>query len=507
MIDYVISIYSYGIPLKNSINKENIISFKLLLDTPSSDFSLWWNFHQKLLMMPLGSLGDYFDSDVNNMINNNTSIDKIIDENYLSRATIDKSSGYADKIDNNIFDVVPVFGGLNPPNGTYQKQKYQNINIIHFCWGILFYLFAPTIIDLNVLPKPKELFVENQTGANGITTNKDLNLNDISGTKKNVRLVYLIKIKSGNTYCIKITPPLKNYGSEIKIYAELTNASMQDDVLNDQIVKIYSFGELKRDKQKKIILPGGQGNWYIYSRTPVWIDIVKLMDTFHVDHLFYYLTEYNNMYTPLANLITGINSDQLCILIKNIIKLLVHMNDEYGFIHWDLHLENLLINADDKISIKIYDFDFASTSRFANMTLFEGVGPYLLDVIGHKITSQEFRDIGLVYDVCNICSRIKSEAKAANHICGNKTIKTLLNGVNLDEIYLLMKSRKIGYYPALQIIVKHKYQNGMADQIRNYIRNIKVPYGGKQYIQKYMKYKSKYLDLKYPNHYTVDLRK
>jgi hypothetical protein len=310
MIEYIVKIYSYGIPLKKSINKENIQSFILLYKSPS-DFSSWCTTNIKALSnIKNGLPSDYFDDDVDNMMEKNVLIEDI----YLPGDHVNKKINNIHINNNILFNEMPVvFGGIKPINYTYIKHDYTNINIVQFCWSILFYLFSPTIIDFDVLPKPKQLFIDSQIGGNGVMHETLMNL---SNDKGNERLVYLIKIVNGESYCIKITPPKERYNTEINIYNELTDASKGDNILNRQLVKICSNGTLKRgNKQIKFT----EGDWNVIPSISQEIDL--FIGKTGTD-VIYYVTEYDTRYTPLENLIKTIDEDQLCIMIKNIIKLL-----------------------------------------------------------------------------------------------------------------------------------------------------------------------------------------
>ena len=53
---------------------------------------------------------------------------------------------------------------------------------------------------------------------------------------------------------------------------------------------------------------------------------------------------------------------------------LIHLNHKIGFIHWDLHLGNLLINKKTGIEFLLYDFDLSETDSVKNDVMFERYG-------------------------------------------------------------------------------------------------------------------------------------
>jgi hypothetical protein len=159
MIEYVVEIYNYGIPLANAITKENILSFASLYTT-SSDFSLWCATNQKsLINMPIDLLYDYINDDLKRMISDHVTIDKLINTTYDEYSSSGDTSINAPF--NNANDI-PVFGGINP---IYPKHKYPTIQLDHFCWCIIFYLFSPFDVKLDVLPKPAGVIPRDQQGS------------------------------------------------------------------------------------------------------------------------------------------------------------------------------------------------------------------------------------------------------------------------------------------------------------------------------------------------------
>ena len=146
----------------------------------------------------------------------------------------------------------------------------------------------------------------------------------------------------------------------INIYKELTTASKNDNMLNDSLEKIRGNGYINAWK-REITFPEGDKN-FRHDAHDIMADLTAHKQ--NEPDAYYCVTENDRRYVPIRNIIKMIGSDQLCIIIKKIINLLVHMNERYGFIHWNLNLDNLLINSLDGTSIKINNFDLSSTKNF-----------------------------------------------------------------------------------------------------------------------------------------------
>jgi thiamine kinase-like enzyme len=73
------------------------------------------------------------------------------------------------------------------------------------------------------------------------------------------------------------------------------------------------------------------------------------------------------------------------ILLEKLFTTLIYLNKNFGFIHWDLHTGNLLINKITCTSFLLYDFDMSETNMFNNN---EFIGRYN-DTINGSINIQQ----------------------------------------------------------------------------------------------------------------------
>lgn len=148
--------------------------------------------------------------------------------------------------------------------------------------------------------------------------------------------------------------------------------------------------------------------------------------------LFYIVTNGNYKIRNIRDILTKndemIEKDRNAIetfytLLLQIMVILIYLNKTYGFNHWDLHGENLLLkfNDDGYITPLFYDFDTSSTTLNFNQTFPDGLMYSFQDNLEpQKFQSKfEVRQVGLNYDLLRILDEF-SEKILERSIIDNK---------------------------------------------------------------------------------------
>lgn len=212
-----------------------------------------------------------------------------------------------------------------------------------------------------------------------------LNDNDIIGHDKNeFRIVYII-----GKHCIKINGNHNENIAEIAIYKEL-NDYCNMDIYNNNILKIHNCDKIRKhifEFDQDIILDicgikynirGSMADHdirFLYHDTKDDLDSL-LKSEYYIQ---YFITDYDSDYISICDnefIKTSYKIEPLRLhgLFEKLYGLLIYLNSNIGFIHWDLHLGNLLLNINTLVDFKLFDFDLAETNLISNDEAFRRYG-------------------------------------------------------------------------------------------------------------------------------------
>lgn len=247
--------------------------------------------------------------------------------------------------------------------------------------------------------------------------------------KKRDCIVYIIQYDNGKKYALKINIKKKCTVAEMNIYKELAEYQKRDILIANKIVKLCSSGiicdvcdefEILLDSENFIKINIGKEN-------NMYVDILNMM--MNSKHkLLYVVTEIDSGYVKLSTVLHNISSITLGTIVTETINLLRHLNTICGFIHWDLWDDNILvkISADNKIDIKLYDFDQSSTIKNSN-------NEFLARVDNAKNTGGKYTTIynnqldnlmyGLCYDIIRFISSIYIDSNRKKIYSNNDPIR------------------------------------------------------------------------------------
>ncbi len=201
-----------------------------------------------------------------------------------------------------------------------------------------------------------------------------MKVDDLSGDKHEDRLIYMISVNNDIKY-VKITPNSEpEYDAEINIYKELNAYMNRNIITKNKILQMCHNGiitnlcsNIQMQLNKDIICKLSSE----YS-----LNIKHLYKENNNDHknygIQYFVTDYNDNFCSIINnsiFFRGKyteNPEKFHILMENLFTTLIHLNHKLGFIHWDLHAENLLINKETCTDFLLYDFDMAETDLIVN---------------------------------------------------------------------------------------------------------------------------------------------
>lgn len=490
-LDYAVEIFKRGTPLKNGLTVYDVVSFWYLFNNKKSDFYNWYtlnmdnidkitsnsNFENKLknyINLPCDQFFGALDAlqDRSENINNNTSIPIPIDK----RQTVSVLSG-----------------------GNNDKKKKN------FVTGILYFLFSRASVSENTLP---------------IATDYDdvtdiITLKDISGDQKPfMRLIFLLSVQN-KQYILKIAQTTPRFKTELDIYRELNGYMETDDKIKDKIIKIYAYGTLNNGITFGINIGEQKISFDEFTNIPQYKKIQHMFSfalkkkerLLNHNKLYYSVQEYNKNYDTLYNALSNLKIIDQCKVIEPTMQLLLYLNQKYGFSHLDLHSDNLLVNIKDNngSKIKLFDFDFSTTNKNINYYALSTLLPksnYLypdntllkMDNFDTKlnIPMDLLNKIGFAYDFFRFIQGLNQFW--ARIIGCNKNLE------NLRKIHALHKISDVNDYSGLGKIAVEIVAFGDFEKIIDALQPIAQPNIDNQqkggYYQKYLKYKSKYLQLK-----------
>ena len=287
-------------------------------------------------------------------------------------------------------------------------------------------------------------------------------VSDLSGSadKKKQRLVYLLQtnINDPIKFVIKITPKEFDDVNEINIYKELSSV-LKETQFKNNIIKYYGDGDFpvlqdrnkQEDFQINFDVPGVPDKIISinYSDIGLWDDVIKYQ-SYHKGNEFQYLIiEYDDDFRTLKNSLSRVPNSQKCSLFENLAKMLLYLNKLIGFSHWDLHSGNILVDTNDPVNFKLFDFDHSSTNKnFSNagfrifVRIFFGKDVDKNEAGKQNTPEFEFRlKYGFLYDL-----EIATDLKLANSGCilQHNLLETIMNYINYDNnITILKKGQKM----------------------------------------------------------------
>lgn len=337
--------------------------------------------------------------------------------------------------------------------------------------------------------------------------NTNLPLNDVSGFMDFRRRVFLVKISKNENYAIKIsTDTYPQYKLEGSIYTKFRNIiadpnEAQANKIANNVLKSYYFGRINNIETEKAF------HVYVTSKigfivsekvnTELFNAIKKIASSNNDNSVYYYTTE--NILGQWDQLsVQGISGKPVCSLMLRVFRLLTYLNEKYNFIHWDLHSGNIFVNKTYTNKIKIYDFDLSEIEPYSNIDT--SINNFRLrhnNILEHA-TRNERNRFGLIYDIYltfqsfnnyETCSYPNLETLMKLKLNANKQID------NADE---LEKENKWTYFLKLaQVLNTEANHQTIRKMFSNYLVGGSFQVSNNTAYDKYMKYKTKYLQLKY----------
>lgn len=480
--EYVVEMYDLYTPLIGGINRTVVNDFEKML-SKNSHFKIWYDKN----LSTIQKIGDKYDLSV--YLDPDVNVDQI---QYAGREK-----------------KISVPSSHQPIPLTTKNDLHKALLI-----GIIFYLYSPKKLDPTKLPIPKSN-TNNMKG--GVKFGESIS--DISGSKAFERQIFLFQNEdSPQKYCMKIVPSAeKRYIKEINIYYELNSLDKTDINITDKIVKMLDAGRILGDNlgfdaivrvfpdidvqdngtYDDIFAITIDDEDILFNNTYLFNQIINFRDK--MGNLLYYVTEKDDDYVTMADIVRGKYyvglEDKICPLIDHIFTTLEYLNNLYGFVHWDLHFDNLLIDT-ELDNFKLFDFDLSSTNQVKNYEIIKRL-PSLRKVYYGFSNKNDLREFGYFYDMVNFVLRLPDDIFGEIFRCDDvrPELKKYLSNIRNNYDYLL--SNPSTYYIELPEKVREFY----LDTKRIYVggkSNYQIAQNKSDennYQKKYIKYKTKYLDL------------
>lgn len=392
--------------------------------------------------------------------------------------------------------------------------NFSDKEIKNFITGTILYLNTSSNIDLDYLPEPKtkndpEMVLNKKMSQKSMSkksmSDKSLkpdfnyNLKDISGVEKaHERLVFIISI-NGKEYVLKIALSQPYFVKEIDIYKELTKAMQTDTQLEDKIIKIYGGSELNKGDKYEILVNDQKILFDKNNNANLFQKINNLFENKDLNSIVYSVLDFNNNYMTLKTALNDNLIKDKCILLLNVLNTLNFLNKKYGFIHFDLHPENLLINVNEKENsnyetnkFKLFDFDLSWTKKNKNREpIVRGLIYQINKVDPEALSEDDFAKLGFIYDFYRFIDRYN----VLQLSCQQDKINQLLDIYKKYPLDPEAYENFQDYFFYLGEKITILYKNKEYDHIQNILNEVALQTAG-NYMYKYMKYKQKYLELK-----------
>lgn len=241
------------------------------------------------------------------------------------------------------------------------------------------------------------------------------------------------------------------------------------------------FESLLPENEKDIFKPDYKNSFISFFE--------NILYNYEDNNLLYNFTEFNNMFEPLKS--SGIydislvqkgispNYDEINTLILNIIKTLCYLNSTFGFIHYDLHSQNLLVGISEDPNVggylfKLFDFDLSRTDANQNTEYFRRVNSDL------KLNNVKLN--GLYFDIFRFITYFPETQN-------NKDLSELVRKMNIIELNGF-SSKKFHTYVATQIKAmadKHELDSFLKN-VCNEQKDSKIFSGGYKKIKKHYRF-------------------
>ncbi len=201
-----------------------------------------------------------------------------------------------------------------------------------------------------------------------------MHVKDLSGNKSLDRLIYKISVNDDTKY-VKFTPNSElEYDAEINIYKELNSHMKRDIIMQNKILRICNNGIIKNLCSNIQIQLGENMECILTSENSkkiksLYDDNYSKNKNYNIQYL---VTNYDSNYCSLDDNLQFFvekyaeHPKKFHILLEKLFTTLIHLNHKLGFIHWDLHAGNLLINKETCTDFLLYDFDMSETNLITN---------------------------------------------------------------------------------------------------------------------------------------------
>lgn len=243
-------------------------------------------------------------------------------------------------------------------------------------------------------------------------------------------------LKKNNSKIIKVTHTFQNLLSFFNIFNEFIIhrlLSLEVEKINStincslkmNIPKIYDYTK----KNKNVII---EMNYIQHNKT--------LSD---------YILEYPDE-LPTTQLFLNLDN-----LIKNYIKYLRILQNKFSFIHFDMHLNNILLNIDTNHNItQFYLIDFGeSYIKINDYHFFGNISYYNTFSLVNNKEREYWKSNDIIYLLFNICGALFHKYECINHNIIGKTnfgVDKHRYELNIDKILLID-----GLYPFIQNYFKN----------------------------------------------------
>lgn len=378
IITDAIQFKSYCIPILNTITIENIKNFGEYFHERFSHVNDVIKNNTKLVNLYKNEISFNW---VKNIYNNLNLFINICDDEgqKIVKNVINRMGGIQNQVPNFLNKTTVNNPGITVSYGGGNESDNENDDLANYV--MLFIKFVmyhfPILAENNKLVSIFDLpssESEEQTGGDGeyeITA-----LKNYSGVEKSAeRLIFLISVKINDKttkYFIKITINLDHYRKEITNYHYLNDyvdKLKSKKKYAPQIMKFFSPWKnnetssyvLKQNNMISLILNEMQYNMTIP------LNIINGVNKFREEaqknsysEIFYMITEVDEMYTPIVKTQKMNQVNKLRAFIR-VAKDLQMLNKNLGFVHWDLHKENILfkLSSNNDLCPKFFDFDLS----------------------------------------------------------------------------------------------------------------------------------------------------
>lgn len=227
---------------------------------------------------------------------------------------------------------------------------------------------------------------------------------------------------------LKISPRQYNYVHEPLIYYEL-NEFMKLHDLENNIVECVDSGNAIFDSKdlilnsKDLILHSEKNGFFSFK-----IYNIEIPDNMKDNTNIFIITIFDPDYMSLNKYLNTnvLDNNIIDSFLTKIINILNFLNNELGFIHWDLHSGNILVFHDEnQLKFKLYDFDRSNTLQNpwneANKTIKFDTS---------KMSSIHYFKFGYYYDISRLLLCMIWSKKINNLFSSNPIMKNIYNLLN-----------------------------------------------------------------------------